>query len=283
MFRILKIAICGLGILLAVKPATAASTAMQEPSGVWAWLLMPIGGVSGYSVSDATAWHGVLMVLAWVVLMPAAFLVTRFYKITPGQDWPHHLDNPFWFVNHRRLGYATLLASLIALAFIGWDLDGAILWRSPHAVVGWTVVALAGFQIVGSLLRGTHGGPLDPFTRKRRPPEQWAGDHFSFTRRRIVFEYSHKLVGYLLVPLVAWTVADGLATTNAPRWVWLLVGCWTIVCVGVFVRLQRLGRCVDTYQAIWGLDETLPGNRRKPIGWGIQRVRGTDARENAGH
>jgi hypothetical protein len=37
------------------------------------------------------------------------------------------------------------------------------------------------------------------------------------------------------------------------------------------VSLQRAGRCIDTYQAIWGLDPDLPGNRRRPIGFGIVR------------
>jgi hypothetical protein len=263
MFLKLMMALGGLGLLFTADAAMAASITSHEASGA-----------TTLSVFDAAAWHGGLMVLAWVVLMPAALLVARFYKITPGQDWPRHLDNPFWFVNHRRLGYAIMLTTIIALAFIAWDQGGVILWQSHHAVAGWTLVALGGFQIVGSLLRGTHGGPMDPFTRKLRPPEQWPGDHFSFTQRRIVFEYSHKLAGYLLVPLTVWTVADGLDMTNAPRWIWLIVGSWTIICVGAFVRLQRMGRCFDTYQAIWGPDETLPGNRRKPIGWGIRRVRG---------
>ncbi len=226
------------------------------------------------SIADVTAWHGGLMVFAWVVLMPAALIVSRFYKITPGQDWPRQLDNPFWFVNHRRLGYAIMLATLLAVALVVWGEGGVILWQSHHAVAGWLVTILGGFQIVGSLLRGTHGGPMNPFTRQLRPPEQWPGDHFSFTRRRIVFEYSHKIVGYILIPLCLWTVGGGLAAVAAPRWLWILVGAWTIVCVGIFGRLQRQGRCVDTYQAIWGADESLPGNRRRPIGWGIRRMRG---------
>jgi hypothetical protein len=226
------------------------------------------------SISDALAWHGILMVFAWVVLMPAAFIVARFYKITPNQDWPRQLDNPFWFIHHRRLGYAIMLATVLALAFMVWGEGGTILWQSRHAVAGWIVFALGTFQIAGSLLRGTHGGPMDPFTRKPRPPEQWPGDQFSFTQRRIVFEYSHKIIGYILVPLSVWAVADGLEVANAPPWVWLVIGAWTIACVGVFVRLQSKGKCVDTYQAIWGLDETLPGNQRKPIGWGIRRLNG---------
>ena len=230
----------------------------------------PSDGADMAFISDAVVWHGIVMVLAWLVLMPAAFVVARFYKITPGQDWPRRLDNPFWFVNHRRLGYAIVLASILALVIIVAGEGGAIVWRSHHAAAGWIVLALGGFQIVGSLLRGTHGGPLDPFTRKSRPPEQWPGDHFSFTRRRVVFEYTHKIVGYILVPLSVWTVAGGIAAANAPPWIWLILGAWAIVCVGVFVFLQRTGKCVDTYQAIWGPDESLPGNQRKPIGWGIR-------------
>jgi hypothetical protein len=46
---------------------------------------------------------------------------------------------------------------------------------------------------------------------------------------------------------------------------------WWLLMLGVFVWLQRDGRCIDTYQAIWGLDAELPGNRRRPIGLGITR------------
>ena len=70
------------------------------------WLLSQNNGAAAYSIPPGIAWHGCFMVLAWVVLMPVGFLVARFYKITPRQDWPRWLDNPFWFRNHRRLGYA---------------------------------------------------------------------------------------------------------------------------------------------------------------------------------
>ncbi len=239
---------------------------------VWNWLLTPISGNSEHHISTGAAWHGRLMVLTWAVLMPTAFLVARFYKITPGQDWPRRLDNPFWFVSHRRLGYAIGILTIAALAFIIWGRGGQLLWQGHHAITGWTLLALTFFQIGGSLLRGTHGGPIDPFTRQPRPPEQWPGDHFSLTRRRIFFEYSHKLVGYLLVLLAAWTIVSGLHAADAPRWMWIIIGVWTLFCVGVFVHLQRKGKCIDTYQAIWGLDDTLPGYRRKPIGWGITRI-----------
>jgi hypothetical protein len=41
-----------------------------------------------------------------------------------------------------------------------------------------------------------------------------------------------------------------------------------------FARWQRAGRCIDTYQAIWGPDPAHPGNRRPPVGWGVRRPRG---------
>jgi hypothetical protein len=46
---------------------------------------------------------------------------------------------------------------------------------------------------------------------------------------------------------------------------------WWLVLIAGFVWLQRQGRCIDTYQAIWGPDTAHPGNRIKPIGWGIKR------------
>jgi hypothetical protein len=54
----------------------------------------------------------------------------------------------------------------------------------------------------------------------------------------------------------------------------LVLSLWWIALIGSGVALQRSGRCVDTYQAIWGPDPTLPGNRRKPIGWGVSRAKG---------
>jgi hypothetical protein len=42
-----------------------------------------------------------------------------------------------------------------------------------------------------------------------------------------------------------------------------------IVCA---VRLERAGRCIDTYQAIWGPDLKHPGNQRLHVGWGMLRL-----------
>jgi hypothetical protein len=58
---------------------------------------------------------------------------------------------------------------------------------------------------------------------------------------------------------------------------WLAIALWWLFCAVVFVALQRRVGCIDTYQAIWGLDQTLPGYRRQPIGLGVVRLAATDA------
>jgi hypothetical protein len=66
------------------------------------WLAAPISGSIDHSIAVQVAWHGRLMVLAMGLLTPPLIIVARFFKVTPGQDWPRQLDNPFWFIAHRR-------------------------------------------------------------------------------------------------------------------------------------------------------------------------------------
>lgn len=238
----------------------------------WHWLLTPISGATEHVIAALMAWHGRLMVLAMGLLTPPVIVIARFFKVTPRQDWPRQLDNPFWFVTHRRWGHVIGALAALALALVladrGWLSPG----RNLHTLVGWLIVILVLMQLVSAWLRGTHGGPIDPFTRKPRPPQQWPGDHYSMTRRRIVFEYVHKIAGYALLALTVVALLTGLVAADAPRWMPITLGAWWTSMLVVFIALQRAGRCIDTYQAIWGLDPALPGNRRPPIGFGILRV-----------
>lgn len=254
------------------------SLAEVSLGAAWHWLLTPISGSSVHHIAPAVAWHGRLMVFAWGLLMPVIVLIARFYKVTPKQDWPRALDNPFWFVTHRRWGYwlgAIAAVGLFAVLphAIGGDSDiKATRSGSGHHFFGWALLVLCAVQLLSSALRGSHGGPVNPFTRQPRPPEQWPGDHYCMTRRRVSFEYLHKWLGWLMA---AWSIAailTGLWSADAPRWMWIALGLWWFVQVAAFAILQLQGRCIDTYQAIWGVDPDLPGNRRlKPIGFGIRR------------
>ena len=97
------------------------------------------------------------------------------------------------------------------------------------------------------------------------------GDHFDMTPWRRMCEHAHKSLGYLLLAIGAFGVVTGMWAANAPVWMWLGLGLWWSALFLIFIRMQVKGRAVDTYQAIWGPSPDLPGNRMKPIGWGITR------------
>lgn len=252
-----------------------AMTALPAQAGEWMfWFTSPISGSPEHQISLGVSWHGRLMVLAWAFLMPLAFVVARYFKIVPGQKWPERLDNPFWFITHRRIGYALVavmtFALLLVVAANGFQTFPG---DSYHGWLGWLIATLGWLQILGGLMRGTHGGPVNPFTREPKPLDQWPGDHFSMTRRRIFFEWSHKAIGYLLILLIVVVIFTGLLKADAPRWMWAAICVWWVFCVCTVVFLQRNVRCIDTYQSIWGFDQSLSGYSHKPIGIGITRFK----------
>ena len=235
------------------------------------WLATPISGASDHAIAMTLAWHGRLMVLAMGLLTPPLIIVARFFKITPRQDWPRQLDNPFWFITHRRWGHIVGAIVAVAMAFVlverGWE------WpRAQPAHRSRLARGLAGAGPIDRLVVARHAwracGSVHPETSSSA---LWPGDHFSMTSRRIIFEYVHKGAGYLLLALTVLALCTGLIAADAPRWMPVALGAWWLMMAAVFVSLQRAGRCIDTYQAIWGLDPDLPGNRRRPIGFGIVR------------
>lgn len=223
------------------------------------WLLSPIDPARAHDVGTYVAWHGRLMVLAWGALFPLGILIARFYKITPRQNWPRELDNKTWWHAHLALQYTGGAAMLAALALI---LLAGGAGTSTHANIGWVIAGVALLQFLAGWLRGTKGGPTEPSLR---------GDHFDMTPRRLAFEHFHKTAGYALLALAAYGVLSGLWQANAPVWMWAGLTLWWAGLIAAFIALQGRGKAIDTYQAIWGPDPNLPGNRRKPIGWGIRR------------
>lgn len=233
---------------------------------VFEWLLAPIDPSRGHALSDAVAWHGRLMVLAWCVLLPAGVMMARFWKLAPGQKWPEEADNKLWWRAHLMLQYSGGLAVAGAMTLVGL---GGALPRGVHTRLGWCVAGLLAAQFISGWLRGTKGGPAAAATGGSP-----RGDHYDMTSRRRLFERTHKAAGYIALATAIAAVASGLWLANAPRWMWLAVGVWWIALSGVAFVWQRQGRAIDTYQAIWGPDLSHPGNSRKPIGWGVRRRNG---------
>ena len=245
---------------------------------IWAWLLSPISGAGHHAIGAAVSWHGRLMVMAWGFAVPGAILLARFFKVTARQDWPRRLDDKAWWHGHRALNYAAVLSTGVAVGLV-WNGTGAPDGlRTLHGLMGWTIVLASGVQLVGGHLRGTKGGPTAPRRAQDGTVRDWHGDHYDMTPRRILFERIHKAVGYLALVVASATVLVGLRLADAPRWMWLGLAGWWLLLGAWAALLQSQGRCIDTYQAIWGPDPGLPGASVKPIGWGIRRASPTGDR-----
>ena len=215
-------------------------------------------------------WHGRLMVVAWVILLPLGVLIARFFKVTPHQQWPATLDNKFWWHCHRALQYAGIVTMTAAA---GLAIAHADIARSPmpiHGLLGFAVLGLGWLQLVSGWLRGTKGGPQGGPGGSATAVVR--GDHYDMTRHRLVFEYTHKLGGYAVLLLATVDVALGLRVAHALAWITGLIGATWLGGAALFAWLQWKGLCLDTYQAIWGPGLEHPGNRIPPVGWGIRRV-----------
>ncbi len=225
-------------------------------------LALPLSGAAVHGIEPWASWHARCMVLAWGVLLPLGALVARFFKVMPGQDWPRVLDHKAWWHAHRGLQYAGVLLMALGLWLVWGRAGSAGALARWHAGVGWAVCGLGALQVLGAWARGSKGGPTDTHLR---------GDHYDMTPWRLLFERLHKSLGWLAVVLALGVIALGLVLSDAPRWMALTLVLWWLLLAGAFLRLQRAGRCIDTYQAIWGPGLQHPGNQLRPTGWGIRR------------
>lgn len=224
--------------------------------------MAPLSGASEHHLAPWAFWHARWMVLGWGVLLPAGALAARYFKVWPGQRWPQQLDNKTWWQLHRMLQWAGIVAMTIG-ALLAWGQgQRATVAASIHAWVGWTLIGLGWLQVAAGLARGSKGGPTDLRLR---------GDHYDMTAYRRRFERLHKGLGWLAVLAAVVVIALGLTLADAPRWMALLLCGWWSALALLALRWQRQGRCIDTYQAIWGPNPTHPGNRLRPTGWGVRR------------
>ena len=227
------------------------------------WLAAPLSGALEHRIAPWAYWHARCMVVGWGVLLPLGALAARYFKVTARQRWPQQLDSKAWWHAHRALQWAGIAAMSVG-ALLAWGHgSGSTLVASLHAWAGWALVALGWLQIAAGLARGSKGGPTDG---------QLRGDHYDMTPRRVRFERLHKGLGWLALLAAAGVTGMGLHVADAPRWMALTLALWWGLLALAAWRWQRQGRCVDTYQAIWGPGAQHPGNRVKPIGWGVRRA-----------
>lgn len=231
-------------------------------NGLMQWLLTPISGAAHHEIAPWAFWHARLMVLAWAILLPLGVLVARFFKIMPGQGWPAVRDNKTWWHAHRVLQYGGMALMLAGIGLAWGNARGVSQAAAWHAILGWGVLGLGLMQLASAWARGSKGGPTDVRLR---------GDHYDMTPGRVAFESVHKAGGYAAILLSIATIVLGLVVADAPRWMGLALALWWLLLASAFVVLQRQGRCIDTYQAIWGPGSGTAASRKRPVGWGIRR------------
>jgi hypothetical protein len=204
--------------------------------------------------------HALLMVASWGLAVPALLVITRFYKVTPGQNFPAFTDNPFWFFAHRRWMTIVVVVSTLAMGLALWELGGVAL-DTLHGKIGLAVVALGWAQQVLSYYRGTHGGPWD-LKRNPKPREQWSGDHYNMSLRRCLFEAIHIPSGYLTALAGILAVLTGFYLFEL-AWPWYAAyGAFLLGILALYWKYTRDGRHIRTYVALWGASPEHPGNRR---------------------
>ena len=186
--------------------------------------------------------HGVMMVLGWGVLLPCGVLLARFFKVTHSQNFPHELDNPFWWNGHRLTQYSGIVLVTFSALIAYLMVTGEHL-ATRHAQLGTVLLVLGWFQVINAWLRGSKGGPTDSTMR---------GDHYDMTRRRRVFEVVHKLFGYCSLLLSVPVTLLGLDLTGAGTVWYLMYGVMIAGLVLLFILFHYQGRQIDTYVAIWG-------------------------------
>jgi len=232
---------------------------------MWEWLLASIDPSRPHEVGWALSWHARVMVLSWGVLVPAGIFSARYLKILPWQNWPEELDSKAWWRLHWMGQSIAFALSLVGLALILSTAE-----PGPesllHTVLGYAVMGFGTIQILMGVFRGTKGGPTAP-----QPDGSLSGDHFDMTRFRLIFEHVHLSLGYLALLLGGATILSGLWTSNAPRWMWVVLVAYWVFLAFLAAGMQLAGRAFDTYQAIWGPDPNLPGNQMKKMGWGTVR------------
>jgi hypothetical protein len=219
---------------------------------MWEWLFSPIDATRAHDIAMATAWHGRAMVLAWGVLAPLSVIIARYFKVMPGQDWPHALDNQIWWRCHWIGQVIVLGLSIIGLILV---LPLQIVELSTHGILGCLVLVALAIQVALGLLRGSKGGPT-----ATAPDGSLRGDHYDMTPRRRWFEVLHKAIGYSVLVLAGVTILYGLIQVNGVNWIWVLIVLWWLCLGAVCVVFQRKKMAVGSYQAIWGEDPKHPGN-----------------------
>ena len=143
------------------------------------------------SFNRAAKIHGSLMMIGWGWLIPTGTIVAKFFR----------LENPKWLRFHQICQTLGLVLSTcgLAIALINFDAfrqKGSVGYY--HAIMGITVMMIGIVQAMNAIFR----------------PHLPTGFEEEKSTKRIIWEYAHKTLGWVSLPLAFMTI--GLGTTLLP-------------------------------------------------------------------
>lgn len=155
-------------------------------------LTFPVSVTTGMTAyTRAAVIHGSLMLIGWGWLIPSGTIIAKFFKV----------ENPMWLRIHQSCQILGLLLSIsgLVIALINFDSFGQKgLTAYYHAIIGITVMTLGTAQAIVA-------------AQRPRLPEAYGEEK---STARIIWEYSHKVLGWTSLPLAFITI--GLGTTLLP-------------------------------------------------------------------
>lgn len=209
-------------------------------------------------------YHAYLMTVVWLVLVPVAILVLRFFKTKPTPNGIPKGTSNFdpkllcWTI-HLMVLYPAIGLSLLGMV-VALVVSGGFS-ASLHAIFGISTIVFGCMQVISAWFRGTHGGergvngvPNDPST--------WRGDHYDMTPRRRWFESYHKTAGYFTLILALAAMATGLAQFWMPA-IGVALGVVLLVILALSVFLEGKGFRHDTYRSVYGNLPDHPYNKAR--------------------
>ncbi|XP_065561924.1 uncharacterized protein LOC136028167 isoform X2 [Artemia franciscana] len=177
------------------------------------------GKVNARDVQGLITCHGILMTIAWMLIVPVTTLLPRHKQSWNGKKL---FSLPPWFALHRLL--AIVAVALTACSFIiifiakgGWvNVEDQL--ANSHAVLGVIITVLAILQPLGSMLRP-------------------APDH----PKRWLFNVIHACTGYLLFILGMVSIFLGTLMKGEEwaRWIVVASGAAYIICQVAYFLLRK--------------------------------------------
>lgn len=162
---------------------------------------------SGSMISTGKAAHGILMIVAWVVLSPLATFTARYLKFA----------GPIWFRSHRNMQVVAYVLTIVALIIIVLELnaegkDFSTLTDNPeaggysktHGSLGLAVIGMSSLQVLLGIFRNQISG-FD--AKEQHDDPNYHGP------RRYIFNYAHWFNGWSLLAISITTVYFGLNTS----------------------------------------------------------------------